>query len=99
MKKRNIRKTNSKKLYLFGFLVLVGVVFYTIKFVNLGSKLGMLEEEESKMVMENKKLTSTLIDGSSLIKVEETAIIDGFIKPQKIVYITDDNKTFANLRK
>ena len=90
--KRNSYKVKSKKNYL--SWVIIGLfisvtIFFTIITATSGAQWKELESAKEKLLSENRNLESELVSLSSLKSVETKASELGFIKPQKVIYITD----------
>jgi hypothetical protein len=86
------RKNYQLKFILWPVLVLffVSTILLAIEVSTLGATLVNLEQEELKLVKENRELSNQLIQASSLKKVGEKSQDLGFIKPTKILYIGKD---------
>lgn len=66
------------------------LVFLTIELSTVGLKLTKLQEEESVLSEEKRNLEEEIAKSNSLNSFEETAENLGFLKPQKVIYITGD---------
>ncbi len=79
----------SKIFWAFTILILVVAVVFTLEAVTSGAELSNLEKEEATLVSQNKDLSDSLIKSSSVLSYEEKLEELGFIKPEKILYITE----------
>ena len=94
MKRKNKNLSNSNNTILPWFILgvfLIGVVFFTVQTATSGAYLTNLEGQETKLLKERKALKQELAESSSLIAVEEEAEKVGFDKPQKVIYIKEED--------
>ena len=93
LSKINKPKLSNKKTTLawviFGILA-VSFIFFTIQTSTSGATLSRLEEDKGSILEENQVMRSKFIYLSSLKNLEEQAEKLGFVKPQKIIYISED---------
>lgn len=108
MKRSNIRNINNlkplanKKRFKYSFWISAGIfavvyIFFTLQTVSSGGKLALLEKEENNIVVRNKEMSELLMRSTSLTQLEEKTLHLGYIKPEKIIYISED-ETVAQLR-
>lgn len=81
------------RLFLWVLLaVFVGLqVYITIETSASGASLAQLEKEEYTLTTKNKELTEALVESNSLSKVSGKAQELGFVKPERTVYINDED--------
>ena len=80
-----------KPLFWVAFLGIVSLlVFLTIELSTVGAELTNLQEQESRLEGENRFLSEEIARSNSLNSFEETAENLGFVKPEKVIYITSD---------
>ena len=94
MQGKNKNLSNSNNAILPWFILgvfLIGVVFFTIQTATSGAYLANLEEQEAKLLKESKALKQELAESTSLIAVGEDAEEIGFGKPQKVIYIKEED--------
>jgi hypothetical protein len=73
-----------------GAIVALQVVF-TIQSSTLGATLADIEAKEKEILEENQRLTSEVVDSTSLSKIEKKTDELGFVKPEYNLYINVDN--------
>lgn len=84
-------KKLSKKAIVFGLVLtifMVAGIFVTIQTSASGATLAELEKQESQLTYENEELSKQLIGGFSLTEAEGRSEELGFIKPEKIIYLS-----------
>lgn len=84
------RKINKSTFFwVFTILILIVALVFTLEAVTSGAELSNLEKEEAALFSQNKDLSDSLIKSSSVLSYEEKLEELGFIKPEKILYITE----------
>lgn len=63
-------------------------IFFTIQNSTSGAKLSYLENEQQRLIEENRKISRELVMVSSLKDLESISEELGFVKPQQIIYLT-----------
>lgn len=95
MKKKKLKFKLPKKLkkltWVFLVLFAVGGIYLTISTANAGAKLAYLENLEADILEENQRLKGELIGLSSLKSLEDKAKELGFDRPNKLIYLTEDD--------
>lgn len=71
-------------------LFAITCVLFTIQTATSGARLSLLEKEETEISEKNQILERELIYLNSLSNLEEGAESLGFVEPQKIMYISED---------
>lgn len=71
-------------------LFVTGTVFFTIQTATSGARLAKLEQEEADLIKENQKYSNQLIELTSLTSVKESAEDLGFGKPERVIYLTEE---------
>jgi len=66
-------------------------VYFTIQTITSGALLVNFERQEANLVGKNQALSGELVRSTSLISIEEAAEELGFAKPEKIIYITQQD--------
>lgn len=91
-KNKKIKIVNKRSAVIWVILVLFAIcnIYFAIQTSASGAIISQLEEEESRISQENKRLASELIELDSLKNLEKEAEDLGFAKPGKIIYITGD---------
>lgn len=92
-KNKNIKLLNKRSALIWVMLALFAIcnIYFTIQTSASGARISQLEEEESRIIQENQRLAGELIELNSLKNLEKEAEDLGFAKPEKIIYITDDD--------
>ena len=81
------RRSYYQKTILVTFGVFaVAMVFLAVQSSTVGSKLSYLEEDEEKLLQENRELSQKLSSQSSLTSISSKAEEMGFASPQNIIY-------------
>jgi len=83
-------------LYFVLFVFLVFGVFLTIQTATSGAEIAKLENEEERLKEQNQTYKEDILNKSSLKITGEKAGELGFIKPPRIVYLTEE-ETVAKL--
>ncbi|MBI3396915.1 hypothetical protein HY045_00400 [Candidatus Woesebacteria bacterium] len=98
-KKKKFELPDLKKYILVLSIVLSigGIVFTTIETAAEGAEVTKLEREEASLVEENRELSEKSL-GTSLSQTEESAQNTGFIKPQKIVYLGEEETVASSIK-
>lgn len=65
-------------------------ILMTATMAGSGAELSLLESQEAALRAENQRLGAELISASSLSQFENTYESLGFIKPEKTIYITEE---------
>ncbi len=71
-------------------IFIISNIYFAIQTSTSGAQLSYLEEEAERIMIENQKLVSQIIDLNSLKRIEEGVNERGFVKPQEIIYVTSD---------
>jgi hypothetical protein len=79
----------KKILWISLFICTVVTVFFAVEQAARGSEIALLEREETVLINQNRELTERLVQISSLNGVEKKAEELGFVKPVKVVYISE----------
>lgn len=87
-KKLSNRKTLLTWILLGVFVVVT--IFFTIQTATSGATLAQLERDGETVIEENRTLSRQLIYLNSLSSLEKEAKGFGFEKPQKVIYIFED---------
>lgn len=101
------RSVTNKKIHFKGFqiplffalfigILSISIIYLSIEASTKGSILADLEYNQQQLMQENEDLTQQLITNSSLTRLSEIAEKDGFVRPQKIIYIGSQD-TLAKL--
>jgi hypothetical protein len=79
----------SKKFFitLFGVLLIILNIFFTLQMSSLGVKVAILEKTYTSLEKENNLLSTKLVESSSLIRLQEKSTQLGFAKAQESLYI------------
>lgn len=88
----------TKILMLVPFIVIICIIFeiiYSSDLVSLGNKVKEFDNEWTKISEENLLLRQELADLSSLSRIENQAIINGFIKPKSLVILRANSLPIA----
>ena len=92
--KKNFENNTSNKLTYVWVVVgifIIGTVYFTIQVATSGSKLAQLERERMQLTKETQSLSSDLMQQTSLTQIGQRAEEMGFIKPDKIVYLQNQD--------
>lgn len=87
--KKNTKIRSVVVLSLFFFIVLQ--VVYTILISSYGGKLSKLEEQYQKVQNENEQISKVIVEKSSLSSFFEIANNEGYVKPNTIIYLQQDD--------
>jgi hypothetical protein len=79
----------KKILWMTLFICTVITVFFAVEQATKGSEIAILEKEETTLSNQNKELTERLVQLSSLNGIEKKAEGIGFVKPSKLMYISE----------
>lgn len=99
LKRNNKPSKVSKKTLFVGLLTLlflVGIVFSTIQSAAFGANLVDYEKQARMISEENEELSKKIINSLSLSEIGKSAEELGFIKPDKILYLSKSSEV-ANL--
>lgn len=97
MKNLNNKSKNQKVVYtIFGVIFIAACVFLTIECATNGAEMNNLISYQDILSKDKKELTARLVELSSLNKIQDKALVYGFSKPQKVVYIQSTDE-FASL--
>lgn len=98
-KKNKFEFTDIKKYLLASLIVLSigGIVFTTIETAAEGAEITKLERDEANLVEENRELSEKSL-GVSLSQTDESAQSSGFVKPQNIVYLGEEETVASTLK-
>jgi len=93
--KRKEKGTKNIKIKSPIIWVVVGIfivfnIFFTIQISTSGAELSDLQDEKERLIEENQALEREIVKNSSLRNLEKDADTLGFIKPQKVIYITEE---------
>lgn len=69
-------------------ILLITSVFFTIDTATGGAEVSKLQKTETTLAQENRVLTDTLVQSSSLKAIDSKAKELGFSQPDKVVYIS-----------
>ena len=83
-------------LVMFLVLLVAAAVFLSIEAATKGAQLMYLEKEIAKVEKENKALTSSLVQDTSLTKIAQMAEELGMKRPKSIIYLNNKD-TVAKL--
>ncbi|KKS80452.1 hypothetical protein A3E15_02930 [Candidatus Woesebacteria bacterium RIFCSPHIGHO2_12_FULL_42_9] len=90
---KQINKVKGKRrlapFWMVTALFLIATVFFTIEKATEGAELARLTTMEKTLQEEQRRLTSELMQYSSLTNLEERALDLGFAKPVKVIYVLD----------
>lgn len=93
---RTIKSKNKFSLgkagivYLLAVPLVVASILMTVEMASSGAELSLLESQEAALRAENQRLGAELVSASSLSQFENTYESLGFIKPEKTIYITEE---------
>jgi hypothetical protein len=84
----------TKKGKLTPFWVVLGVflvatVVFTIETATSGAQLAKITKQEGQLLEENRRLSSQLMQVSSLTSLEQKAESLGYFRPGKIIYVLE----------
>ncbi len=97
MTKNKLINFNKKKALLVVISLLASFhIVFALQSITSGTQLVALEQEEEKLVSENRQITNQLVNASSLYQLREKAEGLGFTKPSTTVYLSDED-VFAKL--
>ncbi len=96
-KKTAFSKKKMTFLWMAIGLFIVVSIFFTIQTATSGAELSQLEHHQGQLSKENQELKSEIIRSSSLTDIGDSAEELGFIKPQKVFYISEE-VTFAKVQ-
>lgn len=94
-----MRRVKSKNKFNFGKAGIIWIlaiplvaasIFLTVEMASSGTELSFLESQEAALKSENQRLGAELVSASSLSQFENTYESLGFIKPEKTIYITEE---------
>lgn len=71
-------------------IFVVATVVLAIQAASYGAKLHSLEEKETELETESKNLSEMMVSNTSLEELSAKSDEMGFVKPERIVYITGD---------
>jgi hypothetical protein len=79
------------------FMLLLSGVFVTIESSTYGSEVAKLYDEESAVTYKNRQLKEDLEKASALSFLSTRAKDYGFIKPESVVYVSENSGVAARL--
>ena len=88
VKKKRIKNRKTVLLPVVVVFALV-VVYLTIEAATSGAILSQFEQEEARLIRENRQLQEELVKSTSLTTLGEKAEGLGFKKPSLVIYITE----------
>lgn len=94
MRKEVKNKFNFGKagiVYILAVPLVAAAIFMTVEMASSGAELSKLEREEAALKAENQRFGAELVSASSLSQFENTYESLGFIKPEKTIYITEED--------
>ncbi|MBI4153397.1 hypothetical protein HY503_00140 [Candidatus Woesebacteria bacterium] len=86
-----MRTIKSNIVWILAVPLVAASIFMTVEMAASGAELSLLEKEEVALKAENQALGAELISASSLSQFENTYESLGFIKPEKTIYITEED--------
>ncbi len=90
-KKGTVKKSEPGNIHYIALAAIAAVsVFFTIQTSAYGATLAALERQALDLTEENELLQSQIVQSSSLSSINEMTEDLGFIKPTKVLYITDE---------
>lgn len=89
-KKLKKLKIRTPVVWFFIGVFVIFNIFFTIQISTSGAELSDFQREKDRLLQENQDLERQIIRLSSLRNLEKDAESLGFIKPQKVIYITED---------
>ena len=78
-------------VYILAVLLVAASILMTVEMASSGAEFSKLEKEEAVLRGENQRLGAELVSASSLSQFENTYESLGFIKPEKTIYITEED--------
>ena len=93
------KKYNKKivLLVIFGSLMTLAQVFLCIQLSGLGSKVYILERDATRLSDDNKRKSIEIMKLSSLKNIDDSSQNYGFVKPNKVLYLTGRGSSVAKL--
>lgn len=85
-----MRTIKSNIVWILAVPLVAASIFMTVEMASSGAELSKLEKEEVELRAENQRIGAELISASSLSQFESTYESLGFIKPEKTIYITEE---------
>lgn len=85
-----MRTIKSNIVWILAVPLVAASIFMTVEMASSGAELSKLEKEEVGLRAENQRIGAELISSSSLSQFESTYESLGFIKPEKTIYITEE---------
>ena len=86
-----MRTIKSNIVWILAVPLVAASIFMTVEMASSGAELSKLEKEEAGLRAENQRIGTELISASSLSQFENTYESLGFIKPEKTIYITEED--------
>ena len=86
-----MRTIKSNIVWILAVPLVAASIFMTVEMASSGAELSKLEKEEVGLRAENQRIGTELISASSLSQFENTYESLGFIKPEKTIYITEED--------
>lgn len=87
---RRVKSKNKFIILILAVPLVAASIFLTVEMASSGAELSFLESDEAALKSENQRLEAELISASSLSQFENIYESLGFIKPEKIIYITEE---------
>lgn len=90
------KKVLPKSRFMYAIYVSIGIsviftVFVTLAASTSGAEITRLESVEDELSRKNQEYSERIVEATSLINIGKNAEKLGFIKPEKIVYISSQD--------
>ncbi len=90
-KKLKVKKNQPGNIHWVALAAFVAVsIFFTIQTSAYGATLASLEKQSQELKDKNEELKSKMVQSSSLSLIQDRTEELGFIKPSKVLYITNE---------
>lgn len=77
-------------IYILAVSLVAASILMTVEMASSGAEFSFLESQETALRSENQRLGAELVSASSLSQFENTYESLGFVKPEKTIYITEE---------
>ncbi|MBI2066167.1 hypothetical protein HYT60_01530 [Candidatus Woesebacteria bacterium] len=87
---KRVKSKNKFIVWILAIPLVAASIVTTVEMASSGAELSLLTSQEAALRSENQRLGAELVSASSLSQFENTYESLGFIRPEKIIYITEE---------
>jgi len=88
---RRQKSKNKFVVWILAIPLVAASILMTVEMASSGAELSLLTSQEAALKAENQRLGAELVSASSLSQFESTYESLGFIRPEKTIYITEED--------